>query len=118
MQLHYRAHDIRALGSSALKKTHIVHRVKDLSVCGLKAVDLGDSTGNYNAHRIGHIVFLDGFRNRLGNYRGINDFLRFVLFLFLRHFIYLYLSKSLIFNVKYRVSRRAYHTVVKCKSKT
>ena len=86
VKLHDSTNDVRALGSRTSEKTHRVHRVEDLSVSGLKSVYLGNSTRNYNAHRIRHIVFLDRVGYELWQ-NGSVDYLLyfFVLFLFSRH---------------------------------
>ena len=56
VQVHGAAHDVGALGAVAFQQAHLVHRVEQLAVGGLEAVDLRQCAGDDNAHRIGHIV--------------------------------------------------------------
>ena len=62
VELHRLTDDVRALRAVARQKSHLVHRVKELSVRRLETVDLGDRTRDDNAHNVRHIVFL----NRIG----------------------------------------------------
>ena len=65
VQVHRAADDVGALGTVALQQAHAVHRVEQLAVGRLEAVDLRQRAGNDNTHRIGHIV---GFQ-RVGDGR-------------------------------------------------
>ena len=60
VQVHGAAHDVGGLGASTLEQTHTVHRIEQLAVGGLEAVDLGQGAGDDDAHRIGHIVGFQG----------------------------------------------------------
>ena len=65
IQLHGAPHNVGALNKAAGKQLHIVHRVKQLAVGGLKAVDLRQGAGEDHAHGVGHIVALQGVHNGL-----------------------------------------------------
>ena len=65
VQVHRTADDVGAFGTVALQQAHLVHRVEQLAVGRLEAIDLRQRAGNDNAHRIGHIV---GFQ-RVGDGR-------------------------------------------------
>ena len=65
IKTHRLSHDIRALGSLLRHKPHGIHGIEELSVRGLKTVDLGNGTRNYNAHGVRHIVFDERIRYQL-----------------------------------------------------
>ena len=65
IELHCRADDVGRLGARSGKQAHLIHRVQQLAVRGLKAVDLRDGARNDDAHRIRHIIFLKRRYNRL-----------------------------------------------------
>ena len=71
VQLHCLTDDVGGLGSAlvlaAAQQSHGVHRVQQLAVRGLEAVDLRQRAGDYDAHCVGHIVF----------HQRINDVLLF-----------------------------------------
>ena len=56
VQVHRAADDVGTLGAVALQQPHLVHRVEQLAVGGLEAVDLRQRAGDDDAHRVGHIV--------------------------------------------------------------
>ena len=51
------------VGVILLKKSRLIHRIKEFSVGGLQSVDLWNCTRDDDAHYVGHIVRLDGFGN-------------------------------------------------------
>ena len=63
VEFHGRAHNICRFCAVAAQQAHIVHRIKQLAVGGLKAVNLRDRARNNYAHCIGHIVFAQRVRN-------------------------------------------------------
>ena len=58
VQVHGAAHDVGGFGAGPLEQAHAVHRVQQFAVGGFEAVDLRQSAGDDDAHRIGHIVGL------------------------------------------------------------
>ena len=65
IELHRLADYVGRLSPVAVKKAHLVHRIQKLAVRRLKPVDLGNCTGYYDAHSIGHIVDLEHLSNGL-----------------------------------------------------
>ena len=65
VQAHGGAHDVGRLGPAAGEQPHLIHRIEQLAVRGLKAVDLRDRAGEDNAHRVGHVVDLERLRDLL-----------------------------------------------------
>ena len=62
---HGLADDVGTLGARTAEQTHLVHGIEELAMRGLEAVDLGDRTGDDDAHGIGHVVLLERIGNRL-----------------------------------------------------
>ena len=56
VQAHRLSDDVRALRARAGEKPHLVHRIEELSVRGLEAVDLRDGARDNDGHRVGHVV--------------------------------------------------------------
>ena len=56
VQVHGAAHDVRRLGARALDQAHLIHRIQQLAVGGLEAVDLRQGAADDDAHGVGHIV--------------------------------------------------------------
>ena len=70
VEAHGLADDVGRFRAPAREQIHLVHRVQQLAVAGLEAVDLRDRARDNDAHRIRHIVLLQ----RLGD--GLGDDLR------------------------------------------
>ena len=88
IELHRLSYDVCAFCSRTCQKSHLIHCIKEFSVRGLKAVDLGNSARNYNAHGIRHIVFNERFGYRLCCSNGfVRLYILDIYFLFLCHFL-------------------------------
>ena len=71
VELHGLAHNVGALLALALEQAHLVHGVEQLTVRGLKAVNLGERTRDVDAHGVGHVVDLERLRDRLVGDLGV-----------------------------------------------
>ena len=58
IEVHGAAHDVGGLGAGPLEQAHPVHRVEQLAVRRLEAVDLRQGAGDDDAHGVGHVVGL------------------------------------------------------------
>ena len=56
VEVHGAAHDIGRLGAGALDEAHLIHRIQQLAVGGLEAVDLRQGAADDDTHSVGHIV--------------------------------------------------------------
>ena len=92
VQAHGLPDDVGGFCPRAGEQTHLVHRVQQLAVRRLKAVDLRDGARDDDRHRVGHIVLLQRLADRLlQNLRpqplhmGVARVLDFSFFFLLRH---------------------------------
>ena len=65
IQLHRLADDVGRLRARFGQQTHLIHRVEQLAVRGLEAVDLRDRARHDDRHRVGHVVFFECAADRL-----------------------------------------------------
>ena len=65
IELHGLSDDVTGFRTVSGQKSHLIHRVKKLSVGRLETVDLRDRTGHDDTHRIGHEVALESIVNIL-----------------------------------------------------
>ena len=116
IELHRLTHNVGTLGAVARQKPHLIHRIEQLSVRWLEAVDLRDGTGDDDAHRVGHIVFLYRFGDRLWAGGRVHDFLLFVSLAFLgschRFDRFPFCQRLLSGDVSDGMSGGAYHSVI------
>ena len=70
VELHRLPDDVGGLDLPAAQQSHLVHRVKQLAVRRLEAVDLRDRTRDDHAHRVGHVVDFQRLADRLLQHLG------------------------------------------------
>ena len=71
VKTHSLSYDIRAFGLLTCHQTHFIHSIKKLSVRRFKTVYFRNSSRNYNAHSIRHIVLFKRFGYRLYSRRSL-----------------------------------------------
>ena len=82
IELHRLPDDVGALGARLCEQPHVVHRVEQLAVAGLEAVNLRNRARDDDAHGVGHIVRLERFgdgllQNRAAQSHDVGVFLAF-----------------------------------------
>ena len=88
VQTHRLSDDVGGFCASAAQQVHLIHRVQQLPVAGLEAVNLRDCAGDNDAHGVRHVVLLQRFGDGLGDHLrlqadhvGVVCFFRFLSFL-------------------------------------